>query len=116
VSSCCRALHTTLADMGSTGRRTLPVGHGFATFRKLDANFFFLSITGRSSHVAKLRAEFDTGECGCKNNSLSPISQALVGADIDLRECTPGDLDPHAVSSLFKSYLRERKQSYNITT
>ncbi|KAI0030765.1 hypothetical protein K488DRAFT_71924 [Vararia minispora EC-137] len=46
-------------------------------------------ISGRASHVAKLRAEFDTG------------------ADYDLRECPPGDLDPHAVSSVFKAYLRE---------
>lgn len=47
-------------------------------------------ISGRASHVSKLRAEFDTG------------------ADYDISECTPGDLDPHAVSSVFKAYLRER--------
>ncbi|KAA1475155.1 RhoGAP-domain-containing protein [Dentipellis sp. KUC8613] len=46
-------------------------------------------ISGRASHIAKLRTEFDTG------------------ADYDLRETTPGDLDPHAVSSIFKAYLRE---------
>ncbi|EIM81090.1 RhoGAP-domain-containing protein [Stereum hirsutum FP-91666 SS1] len=46
-------------------------------------------ISGRASHVSKLRAEFDTG------------------ADYDISECTPGDLDPHAVSSVFKAYLRE---------
>jgi hypothetical protein len=33
---------------------------------------------------------------------------AITGADYDLRECLPGDLDPHAVSSVFKAYLRER--------
>ncbi|KAK6907389.1 hypothetical protein I203_101383 [Kwoniella mangroviensis CBS 8507] len=46
-------------------------------------------ISGRSSHIAKLRKEFDSG------------------ADIDLTKCHPGDLDPHAVAGLFKSYLRE---------
>ncbi|EIN11873.1 RhoGAP-domain-containing protein [Punctularia strigosozonata HHB-11173 SS5] len=46
-------------------------------------------ISGRASHIAKLRAEFDTG------------------ADYDVSECTPGDLDPHAVASVFKAYLRE---------
>ncbi|WVQ79150.1 hypothetical protein IAT38_001246 [Cryptococcus sp. DSM 104549] len=46
-------------------------------------------ISGRSSHIAMLRKEFDSG------------------ADIDLTSCHPGDLDPHAVAGLFKSYLRE---------
>lgn len=31
----------------------------------------------------------------------------LAGADLDLKQCHPWDLDPHAVSSIFKSYLRE---------
>lgn len=48
-------------------------------------------ITGRATHVAKIRGEFDTG------------------ADYDLREAHPSDLDPHAVSSVFKAYLRERE-------
>ncbi|KAJ7045483.1 RhoGAP-domain-containing protein [Mycena alexandri] len=46
-------------------------------------------VTGRPSHISKLRSEFDTG------------------ADYDMTECTPGDLDPHAVSSVFKAFLRE---------
>lgn len=46
-------------------------------------------VNGRSSHVAKLRSEFDTG------------------ADFDIAQCSPGDLDPHAVASIFKAYLRE---------
>ncbi|KAI0305522.1 hypothetical protein B0F90DRAFT_1815135 [Multifurca ochricompacta] len=46
-------------------------------------------ISGRATHVAKLRSEFDTG------------------ADFDIIESTPGDLDPHAVASIFKTYLRE---------
>ncbi|KDQ57587.1 hypothetical protein JAAARDRAFT_193890 [Jaapia argillacea MUCL 33604] len=46
-------------------------------------------VSGRSSHIAKLRVEFDTG------------------ADYDMAECSPGDLDPHAVASIFKAYLRE---------
>lgn len=47
-------------------------------------------ISGRASHIAKLRSEFDTG------------------ADYDLKESNPGQLDPHAVASVFKAYLRER--------
>lgn len=46
-------------------------------------------ISGRSSHIVRLKKDFDTG------------------ADLDLRQCHPGDLDPHAVAGLFKSYLRE---------
>ncbi|KAM5533311.1 hypothetical protein V8D89_012985 [Ganoderma adspersum] len=46
-------------------------------------------ISGRSSHVAKLRSEFD------------------AGGDYNLTEVEPGDLDPHAVSSIFKTFLRE---------
>lgn len=34
-----------------------------------------------------------------------------AGADYELSEIQPGDLDPHAVSSLFKAYLREREWS-----
>ncbi|CAL1707041.1 unnamed protein product [Somion occarium] len=49
-------------------------------------------VTGRPTHVAKLRSEFDTG------------------ADYNLVECGPGDLDPHAVASIFKAYLRELPQ------
>lgn len=50
-------------------------------------------LNGRPAHVAKLRAEFDTG------------------ADYNLVESGPGDLDPHAVASIFKAYLRELPQS-----
>ncbi|KAF9071663.1 hypothetical protein BDP27DRAFT_1321691 [Rhodocollybia butyracea] len=46
-------------------------------------------LSGRPSHVAKLRNEFDTG------------------ADFNLQECSPGELDPHAVASVFKAFLRE---------
>ncbi|KAF7376118.1 Rho-GAP domain-containing protein [Mycena sanguinolenta] len=46
-------------------------------------------VTGRPSHISKLRSEFDSG------------------ADWDMSECTPGDLDPHAVASVFKAFLRE---------
>lgn len=34
---------------------------------------------------------------------------ACVGADYDMTECSPGELDPHAVASIFKAFLRERK-------
>ena len=46
-------------------------------------------VPGRSNLVSQLRALFD------------------AGIDPDLREIHPGDLDPHAVASLFKSWLRE---------
>ncbi|TXT07213.1 hypothetical protein VHUM_03383 [Vanrija humicola] len=46
-------------------------------------------ISGRSSHLARLRREFDGG------------------ADLDLSLCDPGDLDPHSVAGIFKSYIRE---------
>ena len=35
------------------------------------------------------------------------------GADYILAECDPGDLDPHAVSSILKTFLRER--AYYVT-
>lgn len=46
-------------------------------------------VSGRPAHVSKVRNEFDTG------------------ADFDMRECSPGELDPHAVASVFKAFLRE---------
>lgn len=30
-----------------------------------------------------------------------------AGADFDIAQSSPGDLDPHAVASVFKAYLRE---------
>ena len=47
-------------------------------------------MNGRPRHVSHLRAEFD------------------AGVDYDMTECSPGDLDPHAVASVFKAFLRER--------
>ncbi|KAK7692663.1 hypothetical protein QCA50_004296 [Cerrena zonata] len=49
-------------------------------------------VTGRPAHVAKLRSEFDTG------------------ADFNLQESDFSELDPHAVASIFKAYLRELPQ------
>ena len=46
-------------------------------------------VSGRSSHVNRLRAEFDQG------------------VDYNLVESDPCDVDPHAISSLFKAYVRE---------
>ena len=37
------------------------------------------------------------------------VTDTIAGADYDLVECDLGDLDPHAVSSALKAYLRERK-------
>ncbi|ORY77248.1 hypothetical protein BCR35DRAFT_353210 [Leucosporidium creatinivorum] len=50
-------------------------------------------VPGRSNLVTQLRALFTSG------------------IDLDLREIHPGDLDPHAVASLFKSWLREIPES-----
>jgi len=46
-------------------------------------------VSGRSSHVSRLRADFDQG------------------VDYNLVECDPCDVDPHVIASLFKQYLRE---------
>ncbi|GAA5977205.1 hypothetical protein JCM10908_004894 [Rhodotorula pacifica] len=48
-------------------------------------------VPGRSSHTAELKAMFDAG----------------VGQERDLREVHPSELDPHAVASVFKSWLRD---------
>lgn len=32
-----------------------------------------------------------------------------LGADYDMKDCSPGELDPHSVASVFKAFLRERK-------
>lgn len=39
------------------------------------------------------------------------------GADLDMINCHPGDLDPHAVSGTLKSYLRECRycRPYSLT-
>lgn len=38
--------------------------------------------------------------------------EMVLGADFDMIECSLGDLDPQAVSSVFKAYLRERKSVF----
>ncbi|KAF9650596.1 RhoGAP-domain-containing protein [Thelephora ganbajun] len=50
-------------------------------------------LSGRASHVSRLRTEFDQG------------------VDYNLVECDPSDIDPHVISSLFKAYLRELPES-----
>ena len=67
-----------------------------------------LRISGRSSHIARLRKEFDAGGRTFKYEMAGLI---YAGGDLDIKRCHPGDLDPHAVSSIFKSYLRECKLS-----
>ncbi|GAA5867523.1 hypothetical protein JCM3774_003865 [Rhodotorula dairenensis] len=52
-------------------------------------------VPGRSSHTAELKAMFDAG----------------VGQGRDLREVHPSELDPHAVASVFKTWLRELPDS-----
>ncbi|GAA5838790.1 hypothetical protein JCM9279_003863 [Rhodotorula babjevae] len=48
-------------------------------------------VPGRSHMVAQLRCMYDAG----------------VGQELDLREIGPADLDPHAVASAWKGWLRE---------
>ncbi|GAA5889320.1 hypothetical protein JCM8208_007839 [Rhodotorula glutinis] len=48
-------------------------------------------VPGRSHMVAQLRCMYDAG----------------AGQELDLREIGPADLDPHAVASAFKGWLRE---------
>lgn len=33
---------------------------------------------------------------------------SIPGADFNMARCSPGELDPHAVSGVFKAFLRER--------
>lgn len=67
------------------------------------------SVNGRPAHVARLRSEFDTGESLVLPMLAFVLINHYLGADFSLVECDPGDLDPHAVASVFKAYLRERK-------
>ncbi|KAL4078507.1 hypothetical protein V8B97DRAFT_1276653 [Scleroderma yunnanense] len=81
-----------IVPLASLGRRHLPAlvvrcTQHILTWGVQEQGLF--RVSGRSSHVAKLRAEFDTG------------------ADFDIVQSSPGDLDPHAVASIFKAYLRE---------
>jgi hypothetical protein len=43
-----------------------------------------------------------------QTSSTSGQGLIFLGADLDLRQCHPADLDPHSVAGIFKSYLRER--------
>ena len=65
------------------------------------------SITGRASHVTKLRNEFASGKY-ISGHKADLSLMDFTGADYDLASCGPGDLDPHAVSSVLKAFLRER--------
>lgn len=58
--------------------------------------------------MSKLRSEFDSGNNGSILYSIFSFLTQISGVDYDMTECSPGDLDPHAVASVFKAYLRER--------
>jgi len=60
----------------------------------IDMLLVLKSVNGRPAHASKLRAEFDTG------------------VDYDMTDCGPGDIDPHAVASVFRAFLRERRFIY----
>lgn len=64
-------------------------------------------VSGRPSHMSKLRSEFDSGN-SLSSSFISFFLTQILGVDFDMTECNPGDLDPHAVASIFKAYLRER--------
>ena len=57
--------------------------------------------------MSKLRSEFDSGNSSI-SYSVFLFLTWISGVDYDMTECSPGDLDPHAVASVFKAYLRER--------
>ena len=42
-------------------------------------------------------------------DTLPPFSFFVLGSDFNLQESDFSELDPHAVASIFKAYLRERK-------
>lgn len=67
-------------------------------------------ISGRAGHVARLRSDFDGGSYRLVfvGFALPLSSNSCLGADYDITDCPPADLDPHAVASVFKAYLRER--------
>lgn len=110
-------------------------------------------VSGMPQHVARLRAEFDSGRflsffaLALLNpiylaNATAPdlfwiflfspilysfafsslaiklvlTSGSVLGADYDMTKCTLGDLDPHAVASVFKAYLRERVYRFFFST
>lgn len=66
-------------------------------------------ISGRSSHLVRLRREFDGGEWRAPERSRVRVCRPadIPGADLDLSLCDAGDLDPHSVAGIFKSYIRE---------
>jgi hypothetical protein len=86
----CCSLRGTSDEMGCRGRRSFPVREVTISIKLICSQCVTNRISGRSTHIAKLRSEFDTG------------------ADFDMLESSPGDMDPHAVASIFKTYLRER--------
>ena len=86
----CGSLRGTSDEMGRRGRRSFPVRQVTVLIKLICSLCATNRISGRSTHIAKLRSEFDTG------------------ADFDMLESSPGDMDPHAVASIFKTYLRER--------
>lgn len=57
--------------------------------------------------MAKLRTEFDTGKSSMHLRLDLRLTTLNTGADFGIVESDPGDLDPHAVASVFKAYLRE---------
>lgn len=73
-----------------------------------DAPFSSSSVNGRPSHVSKLRTEFDSGKNSFTCSIFLSFLIRTLGVDYDMTECNPGELDPHAVASVFKAYLRER--------
>jgi len=43
---------------------------------------------------------------------LPAVLYGELGVDYDMTGCDPADLDPHAVASVFKAFLRERESLY----
>lgn len=68
-------------------------------------------VSGRPSHTTKLRAAFDSGLSFIFASCRLALTyrRRTTGADYNMANCSPGEIDPHAVASVFKAYLRERK-------
>lgn len=90
---------TAFANLGCARGRVVQVRSWLQYFHCYAYEIFLLlnadRIPGRTRHISQLRAEFD------------------AGVDYDMTESSPGDLDPHAVASVFKAFLRERMSIYS---
>lgn len=67
---------------------------------------FFKRVSGSTTTVNKLRAIFNDGKNYLNIYICSDTNPLYIGSDVDFDSTRP---DPHAVGTLLKMYLRERK-------